>query len=275
MRHIHIDKKIIIEVIIFFFLSLPFLARPEEPEWQMKKSDHFIVYFQEAPAGYIEGLILEAESYYKDITEELGFTRFDDFWTWEKRAKIYLFRNKEDYLNTNRHPDWSSADVNVAQRKIETYINMDNFFEVILPHELGHIIFREGIGDKRKLPLWLDEGIACFMEKRESQRQARLSLAAEYVDTASFLPLEQLGLIGKNNMVFPDLFYAESASIIQFLVKNYGKEAFGDFCRRLREPSPEGSWEKEILGVYNAKNISEIGNNWKIFLRSSGGGKNP
>ena len=35
----------------------------------------------------------------------------------------------------------------------------------LLPHELGHIIFREFIGLESNCPSWLDEGVAMYQEK--------------------------------------------------------------------------------------------------------------
>ena len=41
-------------------------------------------------------------------------------------------------------------------------------FENVLTHELTHIIFREYVGFGWNVPLWLDEGVAMFMEKKKS-----------------------------------------------------------------------------------------------------------
>jgi hypothetical protein len=232
---------------------------------KVQKSTHCIIYYQDAPLGYVDNFISKAEYYYNSITEELGFTRFEGFWTWDKRVKIYLFKDRGNYQKMTNQPAWSGGEVNVLTREISTYINMEDFFEVILPHEMGHIIFREFIGYQRKLPLWLDEGIASFLEKR--QKQERLRIAKGIVNSNVFLDLAELGKIKRNAIFMPDIFYAEAASIIEFLVKVYGKDKFTDFCQRLKQLRDDQDWKIALYEAYNFQNLSEMNEKWEEFLR--------
>lgn len=256
--------KIIKGLIILFFLSGICHAEISTSLWNTQKSQHFIVYYQEAPLEYIDELISRAEDYYQSITEELGFTRFQDFWTWDKRAKIHLFKDKEAYLKTTNQPSWSAANVHILKREIYTYINMEDFFEIILPHELGHIIFREFIGYKRKLPLWLDEGVVSYLEKKK--REERLMMARAMVKTAFFMSLEELEKVEKGSIIMPQVFYAESASIIEFFIKAYARDKFVDFCRRLRELRDDQNWSVALFEVYKFKSLSEMNGKWQEFL---------
>ncbi|MFH0762324.1 MAG: hypothetical protein V1925_00335, partial [Candidatus Omnitrophota bacterium] len=91
--------------ILFFFLftllnigdgSLrepsPMFAAVESELWLTNKSQHFIIYYQEAPHGYIDELSNSAERYYNGIVDELGYRRFN-FWSWDNRAKIYMYKD--------------------------------------------------------------------------------------------------------------------------------------------------------------------------------------
>lgn len=250
-----------------FALAAAVLAAPSaggaEVPWEITKSDHFIVHSREAAPGYVEALIANAEGYYQRITEQLGFTRFDGFWTWDKRAKIYLYADRKEYQAMTGQPEWSEGGANVEEREIHTYVNMSGFLETVLPHELTHIIFREFIGPQRPLPLWLDEGIACFME--ESKQPARLLAAKAIVTTDTFIPFEALTGMGKDGLSDPDAFYAEAASLIEFLFHHYGREKFVDYCRRLRDKE---SWDGALKRVYGSRDLSELGGQWVAFLKS-------
>src|SRR3990167_781620 len=103
--------------------------------WNDEKSDHFIVYFHHANPNYVAEIIRRAESYYNSIAEDFGFTRYGEFWTWDNRAKIYVYDNNADYQKDTNSPKWSGAHVNINKREIYTYINMKDFYDVILPHE--------------------------------------------------------------------------------------------------------------------------------------------
>ena len=97
-------------ILSFFVLSgSAFAADLSATFWQIKKSAHFVVYYQEAPSDYINEVINQSESYYNTITAKLGFTRYEEFWTWYKRAKIYLFRNKEEFQRVTNSPEWSGG----------------------------------------------------------------------------------------------------------------------------------------------------------------------
>lgn len=230
--------------------------------WDVTKSDHFIVHSQGASADYLDRLIAVAEADYHRLTEELGFTRFGGFWTWEQRAKIYLYTDRDEYQRMTKQPDWSEGGANVLQREIHTYVNRTGFFERILPHELGHVIFREFISSQRPLPLWLDEGIACFLEDRT--QPTRLTTAKAIVHTDRFLPLEALTQVDRERLTDPEAFYAEAASVIEFLFRRYGREKFVEYCRRLRD---HGSWDGSLTSVYGFQGLAEMNGQWVAFLK--------
>ncbi|MDP3723209.1 MAG: peptidase MA family metallohydrolase [Candidatus Omnitrophota bacterium] len=239
-------------------------ADPSPQAWEVAKSDHFVVYFHDAPPRYLDQLIARAERHYHQITTQLGFTRFDGFWTWEERAKIYLYRDRDEYQRMTHQPEWSEAGANVVERELHTYVEMEDFLELVLPHELGHIIFREFIGSRRPLPLWLDEGIACFLE--EGRKSARLTAAKALVDSERFIPLERLCALRKEQLVEPEPFYAEAASLIEFLFRQHGQERFVDYCRRMRDGQ---EWRDALKTVYGFRNLSEMEEAWVAFLKSS------
>ncbi|MDD5431541.1 MAG: peptidase MA family metallohydrolase [Candidatus Omnitrophica bacterium] len=235
--------------------------------WETKKSEHFVLYFQNASLTYVNEILDHAENYYKNIAEELGFIRYSKFWTWDSRAKIYLYKDKETYQNETNYPEWSTGGVHATKREIYSYMNMQDFLDTILPHELGHIIFREFVGYKKKIPLWLDEGVACFLEKKN--RPDRLLVAKWLINKTGFLPLEDLGKMSRGGVLMPDIFYAESTSIIDFLIKVYGKDKFGDCCRALRELGINQDWFSAFKKTYGFKSLEEFNSTWKDYLSAT------
>jgi hypothetical protein len=257
-----------IKLIFFFFLfsGCAYGVDVTTTIWQINKSTHFIVYYREAPSDYVNEIINQSESYYNTITEKLGFTRYEEFWTWYRRAKIYLFKDKEEYQRITSQPEWSAGGVRVLSHEIYTYIRMDNFFNIILPHELGHIIFREFIGYGRKLPLWLDEGVATYCEKGETHEG--IFVTRTVARTCFFMDLNELGEVTRVNLMMPDIFYAEAASLIEFLLKVYGKDKFLDFCRALRELREDQSWKVALFEVYKFNSMEEMNRAWIKFIFS-------
>lgn len=233
----------------------------EESFWSVKKSAHFAVYYKSLDSeDYVNDVLKYAERYYEDITEELGFTRFN-FWTWDNACKIYLYPSSKEYFEGTGQPGWSGAAAYLKTRTIKSFVRKENFLKKVLPHEMTHLIFREFIGYNTDLPLWLDEGMASLMEKDE--RKQYMFLARALARSRIFIPLPKLTQIRQEGLVMPGVFYAESASVIEFLLQEYGKEKFVDYCRKLRDNK---NWEASIREVYKFKDLSEMNDKWLEFL---------
>jgi hypothetical protein len=212
-------------------------------------------------------ILTKAEAYYDNVTEELGITRFEGFWTWDARVKIYMYDDKASYTTQTKRASWSGGHVNVITHEIHAYINMDDFLDVILPHEIGHIVFREFIGFRRSLPLWVDEGVVSFLEK--SQKADRMLLVKTVLEkTTYFVPLRELGTAVVGLGIMPDLFYAEAASVIEFLINRYGKEKFTELCQRIRDMREGQDWFLAFKETYGFRDIDEMNEKWVEFLRS-------
>jgi len=236
-------------------------ATLEESFWDSKQSTHFTVYYKSTESNdYVNEVLRYAEKYYDNITEELGFRRFD-FWTWEKACKIYLYATAKEYYDSTGQPEWSGATAYLKERTIRTFIRREMFLDTILPHEMAHLIFREFVGYKVPLPLWLDEGVSSLMEN--NKRKEYLFLAKSLAKSQIFIPLPKLTRIVREGLVMPGVFYAESASVIEFLLQKYGREKFVDYCRRLRDNK---NWELSLKEAYKFKDLSEMNDKWLEFL---------
>lgn len=250
-------------VSVIFFLLLP-LALAKTDNWLITKSTHFIVYYKNAPQDFIERLIERAEDYYDKIADDLGFRRYN-FWLWDNRAKIYIYDDAKDYQIATGQPTWSSGCTVIREKIIHTFPYAKGFFETTLPHEMGHIIFREFVGfDNDNIPLWLDEGVASYQENFIRRRAYRLIRDA--IDKNKFINLERLSnlnpkLIQDTESV--NLFYAEAISIIDYLIKEFSKDKFVLFCQALRDKE---NLEKAIISVYPFESIQDLDRTWQEYL---------
>jgi hypothetical protein len=244
---------------LFFWLS-PISAEVSSTFWNTEKTQHFIIYYQDADIGFIRGLSNAAEKNYNSIVDELGFRRMN-FWSWDNRAKIYIYPNAQEYHKETKKESWSNAVVFVYNRTIKSFMGQAGFFDSILPHEMTHIIFREFVGANIILPLWIDEGVASSQEK--SNLVGRLKFAKGLIQHGKYIDFDKFSQIYRIIDVQPQAFYAQSASMIVFLIRHYGKERFVDFSRRLRDGTP---WDAALFSVYRLKDLSEMESAWKDFI---------
>ena len=251
-------KNIVLIALVFLFFG-SVKAQTDSSldlnDWKIEKSKHFIIYYQEASSRYINKARSYAEHYYKSITDYLGFRRFN-FWTWEKRCKIYLYPSREEYLKDTGRVSWSKGSVHVIKKEIVTYAWEAEFFEHVLPHEMGHIIFRVLVGFEKKLPLWIDEAVAVL---QEVDRAKYLAGARNLVRQGSHISLTELARASDYGQIEPSLFYSQAASIVHFLLEKFGRNRFVIFCRCLRDG--EG-WEEALLSTYKFENLEGLEETW-------------
>jgi len=236
----------------------------ENDKWNVAKSTHFIVHYKNSPREFIDKTIFKSEDYYDRIADDLGFRRFN-FWLWDNRAKIYIYDNKEDYLAATGQPNWSSGCVFMEIKVIKTFPYAQGFLETILPHEMGHIIFREFVGfANRALPTWLDEGVASFQEKERYSR-AR-GIIKESMEKGIFMGLQDLtnfNLHNASDKSLVQLFYAEAFSIVDFLMKEFGRDKFVNFCQNLRDKK---DLRRAIASTYPFAKLEDLDVAWQKYL---------
>jgi hypothetical protein len=252
--------------IIFLCVFLLFsqkIAVAADDTWKEFRSEHFVIYYQEAPLTFVEDVAEAAGREYEDIARNLGFTRYQG-WTWDKRAKIYIFDDQEHYINS-QNPSWSHGVTSPRDKVIRTFPMANGFFDTILPHELGHVIFREFVGNETPIPLWLEEGVAMYQEK--AKRWGANKTVQQAMREGQFIPLKELTLT-----TFPydpdqqsvDLFYAEAASVVYYMITELGELRFMNFCRELKNRK---LFDEAVHRAYiRFNNLDDLNKAWMRYL---------
>ena len=242
-------------------------AFADTEDWKVAKSTHFFVFYENASADFIDRVIAKAEDDYNRIADALGFTRFN-FWLWDNRARIYIYDDKAGYQEATLQPEWSSGSTLIGKKEktIYSFINEEGFLESVLPHEMGHIIFKEFVGlENPGVPLWLDEGVACYQEKSRLESAARVLHQA--IKENKFMGLDELfdfnpyGLADSSTV---GIFYTEAVSLVDFLIKGFGKDRFVLFCQHLRD---KRNFQRAMASAYPFGSIQELDAAWQKSLR--------
>lgn len=230
-------------------------------DWKELKSEHFLVYYSRdhASAGEVSRY---AEKYYERIASDLGYSRYDNFWTWDKRARIYLYLDREAFLKATNAQGWSDGLANYNKKEIIGYERNPRFLDMLLPHELTHLIFRDFVGFKGEVPIWLDEGVAQW-EEQEARKTAAASLK-RYISMNEIIPLSRLTRMNIAREGSSDVsrkFYVEAITLVGFLIEQYGESRFTLFCRQLRDG---GSLDEALSFAYpdSIRDIGELESKW-------------
>lgn len=251
----------------FTFFILLFSLDVFAQEWREEKGDHFVVYYVTEAARPKE-IIRKAEIYYNRIADDLGYPRYSNFWQWEKRVKIYIHPSKEAFQKATGQPAWSHGMASYLDKSIHAIETNDNFLDAVLPHEITHLIFRDFVGFKGEVALWMDEGVAQWEE--DDKREAALAVMPELVARAEVMTTQTLTSLDIRSEQDPKkvrIFYMQAISLVDFLIKNYGASSFTALCRELRDG-------KSLLAAMRAaysnsiRDLEDLDDKWRKYVLS-------
>jgi hypothetical protein len=206
------------------------------------KSPHFLV-MHRGDEAFAKSVSDKAESYYTAIAADLGFTRYQNFWVWDNRVKILIFPTAQMFAEACQAPVWAAGRASYTRHEIASYQQSGpDFLASLLPHELSHLILSDYIGQDR-VPLWLTEGFAQW------EQEGRKSVS--FVSGQRFALKELLvaDIRQDSDKQRVAVFYAQSASLVGFMISTYGGTSFGSFCKALRDGK---TVEAALASVYSA-----------------------
>lgn len=239
-----------------------------------RKSMHFMIYHDKSVSReFIDKLIAKAEDSYRAIARDLNFFR-DEPWVFDRRAKIFVFEDQAKYLEKTGMPNWSYGAANMVDKEVYTFDGAWKIFKYTLVHELTHLIFKEFIGDRGRIPLWLNEGAAMYMEHKAHRGRladkVKSSLAKDYIPmdellNMRFSDIEHVsnpeGSLQGNDYV--SVFYLQSFSLVNFLIEKYSKFKFSIFCKEISKGTDP---QEALFRAYNSlRHYENLETQWRRF----------
>src|ERR1700690_2772889 len=113
MQYINV-KYILLTIFLFFGMTVYSWADIDasfEPQgWLQLAGDHFVVLYPTADDDELaHGMLDHAEENYNEIADDIGYSRYQNFWTWNNRVKIILFNDQDSYVRQTGQPPWSQG----------------------------------------------------------------------------------------------------------------------------------------------------------------------
>ncbi len=162
--------------------------------------------------------------------------------------KIYVWANSEDARQVERIESerFEESVITSGTRVLADMVHIYQPSRWVVRHELTHVLTKlAGEGPYADLPAWLDEGLATIAEGDwRSRRGNALRYAINNDLTLSLRSMES----PSNRPEFVDIFYGQSASIVTFLIDDYGQQKMNDLFRAFKQGM---SVEDALLSVYD------------------------
>ena len=168
----------------------------------------------------------------------------------EKPAKIYIYANSNDLRGAMIFPqewtggisftEYSIISIGVSQKQLD-------WGKRALAHELGHLVTHQITFSPYGaiLPAWLDEGLALYAEgKPDPYLESQLKKAISEQKLISVRSLSS-PFSAKSEEAY--ISYAQSQSLVRFLIQNYGKDKMLRLLGILKEGS---TYDKALIEIY-------------------------
>lgn len=147
------------------------------------------------------------------------------------KSLVVLFSDKANYTDFTKRPSWSGAACDVPRETL--YVLETSGFYPLSIHEMTHLYF-DGFFAPKKMPLWISEGMATYMQIKTSGITPGWAVRAmerlkkgDMVDMDTFTTTRTLGDMPAD---YVELWYTQAYSIVDYLLNTRTKDEFYAFC---------------------------------------------
>lgn len=179
--------------------------------------------------------------------------------------QIYVYANRSDMQlalpsRSDRYDEMTVTLGMVVADDTLLLLGNASGVEKTLAHELSHIVVGLATDNPiSDLPRWLDEGLAMYAERDlPAANQQALDRAVRRDNLISVRSLS--GYSGDPDLV--DLFYAESYSLISFMLDEYGRDKMLELLTQFRQ----GVYQEDALLTVYGFGLDELDARWRKHL---------
>lgn len=185
----------------------------------------------------------------------------------EGPIRVVVYGSQRDLLSAlpPQSAEWIGGIAQPELRLILTGVSpgpgAETEFRRVLSHEVVHLLVAQATSNPyNSPPAWLDEGLAAYYQEVEDARFGPILERA--VRSGSLIPVRAL------NSSFPVdpeqalLSYAESRSVVQFIVEQLGEQRMAALLRVFQEGVSYDEAVQRALGM----TIDELDQAWKAWL---------
>jgi len=225
--------------------------------WQSLTRGEVTIYWYEGEESFAEEIMLSVEQVLVRLAEDTGAYL-------EESVKIYIYGSSQDLRGAMVYPqEWTGGVAFTRHGTIAIGITpLDLHWGLrAIAHELTHLVIHQmTLNPYSDLPTWLDEGLAMYSE-------GVLGIAFRtYLDKA----IAEDSLISVRSLSSPFsayaeqsyLSYAQSYSLVEFLINDYGRDRMLELLDTFREGSCYDAALNKVYGF----DIDGLDTLWRDYV---------
>lgn len=210
--------------------------------WHSLTEGKVTIYWYEGEESFAQELMAAAQQALTKLGQDTGAE-------FEKPVKLYIYANPQDLQGAMIYPqEWTGGVAFTRYGIIAIGIAPDNLSwgKRAIAHELAHLVIHQmTLNPYSDLPTWLDEGLAMYAEGVLGPEYTA------YLDRA----IAENSLISVRSLSSPFsaytaeslLSYAQSYSLVEFLITSYGQDKMLELLLTFRQGS---SYDEALEKVY-------------------------
>jgi hypothetical protein len=226
-------------------------------DWRSLASDQVSIFWYEGDLSFVQELVDAADEALERLAVEIGVAL-------EQPVKIYIYASSGDLRNALIYPqEWTGGIAFSGYGIVIIGISPDNLAwgKRAIAHEMGHLVVHQALsGFYGHLPVWLDEGLA--MDAEGDLRSDLQTLLNEAIAHDTLFSVRSISSSFPTDPDEARLCYAESYSLVQFLIDTYGS---GKMLNLLGVFNEGNTYDDAMLEVYGF-NVDGLNAVWRGSL---------
>lgn len=224
--------------------------------WRSLTEGKITLYWYRGDESFARELMTAAQSALVKLAADTGAAL-------EKPVKMYIYANSQDMRGAMIFPqEWTGG---VAFTRHNTIVigistNQVAWGKGAIIHELTHqVIHQVTLNPYSGLPVWLDEGLATYSEGPNDSYKALVQKAA---DENRLISVRSLSSPFSAYAEQSYLSYAQSRSLVEFLITYYGQAKMLSLLRTFREGS---TYDQALQKVYGF-DMDGLDKLWRAYI---------
>jgi hypothetical protein len=214
-------------------------------QWHELTEGKVTVYWYKGDDAFAKELMSTAQQALQRLAKDTGASL-------EKQAELYIYGSQQDLLGAMVYPqEWTGGVAFTGYSIMAIGIAPDelSWGKTTIAHELTHLVVHQmTLNPYNSLPTWLDEGLAMYNENAGMLEPGFATYLMKAVANNSLISVQSLASPFSANTDEAILSYAESYSLVEYLIAAYGQGKMLELLNTFRQGSGYNDALEKVYG---------------------------